>query len=296
MNLNSTLVGDKALWNGAKIKVIIRDERYLGKMISHKTESVKVGSKKTVPVPREQWIVVEGTHEPIISQELFERANEAMTKRVKRAGIKGKLKRNNLFTCPYCNHRLQFSGGPDNKRYLFCGFGAVNHHEKCESLKLIREDVEQTVLYTINMIGNVYLESVKRKKDKGTTAGYDYDKVLNLERTRLNALKSDRRNAYISYTEGKLSREEYMEMSGSFNKQIQNAEQQIAEMEEKRARESLELVEKQNIAKEVEAHFFLEEYDSEKLGQVIDAIYVANDGTVEISFKQDDILKEVGVA
>ena len=146
------------------------------------------------------------------------------------------------------------------------------------------------------MIGNVYLESVKRKKDKGTTAGYDYDKVLNLERTRLNALKSDRRNAYISYTEGKLSREEYMEMSGSFNKQIQNAEQQIAEMEEKRARESLELVEKQNIAKEVEAHFFLEEYDSEKLGQVIDAIYVANDGTVEISFKQDDILKEVGVA
>ena len=296
VNLNSTVVGEKALWNSAKIKVIIRDERYLGKMVSHKTESVKVGSKKTVPVPREQWIVVENTHEPIVSQELFDGANAAMTKRVKRAGIKGRLNRHNLFTCPYCNHRLQFTGGADNKRYIYCGFGVVNQQQECENLKLHREEVEKTVLYTINMIGNVYLDSVKRKRAKASSVEFDIDKVLGMEKTRLNALRTDRRNAYIGYTEGKHSREEYMKISASYNVQIQELEMRITDLETKRATSKLIEAEEDTVVREVEEHFFLHEYDNEVLNQIIDAIYVSNDGKIEVSFKRDDILREIGVA
>lgn len=296
VNLNSTVVGEKALWNSAKIKVIIRDERYLGKMISHKTESVKVGSKKTVPVPREQWVVVEDTHEPIVSQELFDSANKAMTKRVKRAGIKGKLSRHNLFTCPYCNHRLQFTGGHDNKRYLYCGFGVVNHQKECEELKLYREEVEKTVLYTVNMIGSIYLDTVRKKRAKTSSVEYDIDKVINIEKTRLNALRTDRRNAYISYTEGKFTREEYMKMSASYNEQMQELEVKITDLEAERATGRLIEAEEDAVVKEVEKHFFLQEYDNEVLNQIIDAIYVANDGKIEVSFKRDDILREVGVA
>ena len=296
VNLNSTVVGEKALWNSAKIKVIIRDERYLGKMISHKTESVKVGSKKTVPVPREQWIVVENTHEPIVSQELFDKANEAMTNRVKRAGIKGKLNRHNLFTCPYCNHRLQFTGGSDNKRYLYCGFGVVNHSTECEALKLSREEVEKTVLYAINTIGDVYLESVKRRRIKAALSGNNIEKVLSLEKTRLNAIIKDRRNAYISYAEERIAREEYMKIAASYNEQIQELEVKIRDLETKQATDRMQEVEEDAVVAEVEKHFFLTEYDSVILNHVIDAIYVSNDGKIEIDFKRDDIIKEVGIA
>ena len=296
VNLNSTLVGERALWNSAKIKVIIRDERYLGKMISHKTESIKVGSKRTVPVPREQWVVVEGTHEPIISQELFDSANEAMTKRVKRAGIKKKLKRHNLFTCPYCNHRLQFTGGTDNKRYLYCGFGIVNHSKECEALKLSREEVEKTVLYTINTIGDVYLESVKRKRINTASSGDNIEKVISLEKARLNTLIKDRRNAYIRYTEEKITREEYMRMAAPYNEQIKELEAKIRDLETKQATDRMQEAEEDAVVTEVEKHFFLTEYDSEILNQVIDTIYVSNDGKIEIDFKRDDFLKEVGIA
>ena len=296
VNLNSTVVGEKALWNSAKIKVIIRDERYLGKMISHKTESVKVGSKKTVPVPREQWVVVEDTHEPIVSQELFDGANAAMSKRVKRAGIKGKLNRHNLFTCPYCNHRLQFTGGADNKRYLYCGFGVVNHSKECEALKLFREEVEKTVLYTINTIGDVYLESVKRKRINAASSGNSIEKVISLEKARLNAIIKDRRNAYISYTEEKITREEYMKMAASYNEQIQELEVKIRDLETRHATDRMQEAEEDAVVTEVEKHFFLTEYDSEILNHVIDAIYVSNDGKIEIDFKRDDFLQEVGIA
>ena len=46
----------------------------------------------------------------------------------------------------------------------------------------------------------------------------------------------------------------------------------------------------------MEEHFFLHEYDNEVLNQIIDAIYVSNDGKIEVSFKRDDILREIGVA
>ena len=101
---------------------------------------------------------------------------------------------------------------------------------------------------------------------------------------------------YISYTEGNLSREEYVEISRAYNEQIQSAEQKITDIEEKQATESMKMTDQQTIAKEVETHFFLEEYDGEKLNQVIDAIYVSHDGKIEVLFKRDDILREVGVA
>ena len=85
-------------------------------------------------------------------------------------------------------------------------------------------------------------------------------------------------------------------MSRAYNEQIQSAEQKIADIEEKQATESMKTTEQQIVAKEVETHFFLEEYDGEKLNQVIDAIYVAHDGKIEVAFKRDDILREVGVA
>lgn len=296
INLNCSIAGTEALWISSTIKKIVRDERYLGKMISHKRESIKVGSKKTVPVPKEQWVVVEGTHEPIVSQELFDSANEAMTKRVKRAGIKRKLNRHNLFTCPYCNHRLQFTGGTDNRRYLYCGFGIVNHSKECEALKIAREEVEKTVLDTINMIGDVYLESVKRKRINTVSSGNNIEKVISMEKSRLNTLIKDRRNAYISYTEEKITREDYMRMAASYNEQIQELEVKLRDLETKQATDRMQEMEEDAVVTEVEKHFFLTEYDSEILNHVIEAIYVSNDGKIEIDFKRDDLLKEVGIA
>ena len=58
-------------WTSAGICKMLRNEAYLGKTLQGKTQKVSFKSKATKRNKRENWIVVEGTHEPIISEEIF---------------------------------------------------------------------------------------------------------------------------------------------------------------------------------------------------------------------------------
>lgn len=58
-------------WTSQIICKMLRNEVYLGKTLQGKTSKVSFKSKATQINPREEWIVVEGTHEPLISDEVF---------------------------------------------------------------------------------------------------------------------------------------------------------------------------------------------------------------------------------
>ena len=70
--------GKKGGWNTSMITRIIRDERYAGHMVSHKTEYESFESKHQVTVDESDWIIVRNTHKGIVTQEEFDRANANM--------------------------------------------------------------------------------------------------------------------------------------------------------------------------------------------------------------------------
>ena len=55
----------------------------LGKMVRGKTYSAIHRGEKRHRVPREEWIVVSGTHEPIISQELYDKVQAVNEERTR---------------------------------------------------------------------------------------------------------------------------------------------------------------------------------------------------------------------
>ncbi len=68
------------LWNENTLKVILRNEAYIGNMVQLKVGTVSYKDHRTVRKPKEEWIRYDGTHEPLISAELWERA-QAIEKR-----------------------------------------------------------------------------------------------------------------------------------------------------------------------------------------------------------------------
>ena len=56
------------------IRKIVDDKTYIGCMVYGKTKIPDPGTGKEVPVPRKQWKVMENHHEPIVSKEVFEKA------------------------------------------------------------------------------------------------------------------------------------------------------------------------------------------------------------------------------
>jgi len=120
------------MWNDVTLRVIIRNEVYIGNMVQGKSGTLSYKNKKFIKKPAEEWIRVEGTHEPIIEMETWNQCVE-IDKRIKkpRSTKEGKQ---SLF------------GGL--VKCLDCGF-SMNYHQETR----FRKDGRR-VVYVSYMCGN----------------------------------------------------------------------------------------------------------------------------------------------
>lgn len=71
------------LWNEQTLKIILRNEVYIGNIVQAKIGTVSYKNHKIIKKPKEEWIRAENMHEPIISRELWERVQEIDRKKYK---------------------------------------------------------------------------------------------------------------------------------------------------------------------------------------------------------------------
>lgn len=86
----------KKLWDIYMIKRILKDEIYIGTLITHKTERYDI-HKEGRKVKRENQYIFENHHEAIISKEQFKRVQEMMKKRQKCSSMYTKKQREYIF-------------------------------------------------------------------------------------------------------------------------------------------------------------------------------------------------------
>ena len=72
MRYNGVTKSYGTLWHYYTITSILENEMYIGNMVQGKYENPTYKSRHSKPVPKERWIRVEGTHEPIIEKKLWE--------------------------------------------------------------------------------------------------------------------------------------------------------------------------------------------------------------------------------
>ena len=68
-------------WSSEKISDMLQNEMYIGNMVQGKSVKVSYKSTKTVKQPRDKWIIVEDTHEPLIDKEAFFKVQELIRSR-----------------------------------------------------------------------------------------------------------------------------------------------------------------------------------------------------------------------
>ena len=110
-------------WTAGSVFKLLCNVVYLGHMAQGKTTKVSFKSKVTLHNPRQDWIVVKNTHEPIISEDLFEMAHRRMKSRI--CEKKGQF--NNIFSgiakCADCGRNMSSVGTrkKDSPANLACG-------------------------------------------------------------------------------------------------------------------------------------------------------------------------------
>ena len=123
-------------------------------------------SKEKVKVPREDWIIVENCHEPIISQELWDEAHRMMSTK-RRPTQTGEVQMfAGLLYCADCGHALTYSqkkrkDGTYHGAYS-CWMYKTHGKEYCASHYITYDVVYKLVLKDIRRV----LKSYRKNKDE----------------------------------------------------------------------------------------------------------------------------------
>ena len=210
-------------WAETTVKNIIRNEVYIGNMVQGRSSTVSYKCRKAVIKPKEEWVRVEGTHEPIISRDVWETvANMDRNKFRKREAPKGK---SSIFTglvyCADCGFKMRNhsdtyhlkSGESGRRCYFICGNYArsgksacSNHAIKEEALyRIVLEDIRakaQLVYYDREAM----LERIIQAKDRENhTRLASSEQELRVTSARVRELENLMQNLYEDKCAGTIS-------------------------------------------------------------------------------------------
>ena len=69
------------LWSSERISDMLQNETYIGNMVQGRSVKISYKSKKCMHQERKNWVVVEGTHEPLIDAETFRKVQMMVNSR-----------------------------------------------------------------------------------------------------------------------------------------------------------------------------------------------------------------------
>ena len=143
------------MWNCSTITHILSLQEYCGDILNFKTYSKSYKNKKRLANDRENWVIFQGVHEPIIERAVFEQVQQKRGKIRKRRTHEGERNMfSGLLVCADCGHNLHFhfnQGNPDIK-YFNCS-NYKGNRGSCTSTHYVRVDfLEQVVLGEIRRL------------------------------------------------------------------------------------------------------------------------------------------------
>ena len=295
----------KSKWVQTSIVRMLKNPIYTGRVTNKKSEVTDFITGTRKGLPEEEWIVVEKPEMRIISDELFNRAQELLEQRSNEFKLNNKREKteyvfSTLIYCKHCGYsfrrikRKYTADGPEYIRWVCSGRNSmgVNH---CPNTTVIDEEE------LLNAI-KIYLKSIiKNKKDFMKAVEKEFEKITKLrennERSEESLLKEIEKVT--------VKKQKYMEM---FQNEIINIQElkkytnplneDIARLERELKLITSEIKEKDVLEKElnktiktVDDILNNQTITNAMLKTIIDVIEVDSDSNVEVRLK---LLNEIG--
>lgn len=272
------------LWNESAITSILRDERYLGKTIYGKRYRPQIGNRKTLKNSRSDWIIAEERHEPLVSADEFQKAQEHLAEFVERdLGQAGIYLFTDKLRCGHCGYALirRSRFKPQyfcRTRYRTTGFG-------CMEGSVRESEIADVVLAAIQ----AYIKTLMDEKELLLKAG-NTDTLASLQKQVTSyqsaCAKIDEQKAelYDAMAEEKISREKYRQerdkLSRGQAEMAQRAEAAEAELTELRSKLAAARQGEPRLIRYLQA----DALTRQMVVDFVDCVYVYNDKSIHIEW------------
>lgn len=289
---NSHKLQNTSYWTYSTIHNILCKEIYVGNMVQHKSNCSKF-NYGDVQVQKDDWIIVENTHEPIIDKDTWNTVQGLLKRRTRQLSFQNNVSMfAGFLCCGDCGRAMAKITWNKNIRYV-CGT-YKRYSKVCTShsisedklISIILEDINY-ILSKINNIRHIVEESQKISSECKMNAN-DKDGLLNVE-AQLNKIKHLKKGVYEDYRSGLLTRDEFIEYKADYDKQEQNIEKLIQDMTNKNMSEE-EVIIESDFVKSLKNMKRIEKLDRIVLESFYDKIYIYEDKKIKFKYKFQEIV------
>ena len=279
-------------WVVNTVATILKNEVYIGNMVQGKRKSLSYRSKKMVLTDESEWTVVEGTHEPIISDEQFAIVHERFARRTRVAPEKTQTYvLSGLIICGQCGHTMNRVVSQGYARYRCLTRTYAPGKCQCPSVKedYLEKLVLQTVQSQIRRLVDAKAVIDAARQFKSTNAAKnEYMLALNKAKLEQERLQDAQFHLYDDLQSGLLRREEYIRFRQRYEDEIAVQEAKIEEMNQS----LLQLKEARQQDDEF-VEFFrkygnIERLDRDTVNQLIQKIVFHDKQHIEVYFRFAD--------
>ena len=250
-NNRRTSYHDPYCWNNTTVSYILDRQEYLGHTILGKTISENFKIKKRRKASEDELIIFRNTHEPIITQEVWDVAQK-LRKRSPRKLQNGTYSHrlSGLIFCADCGHRMSYKS-PDtvhrtsNKQFdSDSGFQCVryrNRYDGCTSHSIKASVLEEAILKSIQAVSDYVLEDEDafieelqaqwQNQKQGLSS--ENKKDLAAAKKRMDELDNLIRGLYESNLSGKLPDRQFQRLMAQYDEEQEQCENRIKELEAK---------------------------------------------------------------
>lgn len=297
------------IWHVQTVKNILSRQVYIGHMVQGRKRQSFYENRGQYMKPKEEWIVVENTHEPLIDRETFDKVQEIS--RCKNEAYFEALGRfthlettenilKGLVCCADCKRPLVRYKNVSHEKKLWYTFICPTHANAIGScpLKNIREDalfpmLLQAIQTQIALAAD--MEAIVRRLNSSPK----YRKQTATLQGRLDAAKRALKRCnglydslYQSYVDQLMTEQEYMTLKRRYKAEAEEAERLIETLTRQQAAEAAHTPENPFLA----AFGSFRDADTltrEMAQALIQRVYVDGNSNIEIVFRYRDEYKEL---
>jgi len=296
-NIVPNIVPKTYAWNYHSLRKILRDEKYCGHMVQGKSARISYKNKKQIKKPVEEWVVIRNTHEAIVDEELFQKAQTLINRSTRVAPDGERSKYSGMLFCSKCGYAINCKrSGRTRERGYVCKFYQMT--KKCEPLHITEVSLDERVLYAVR--SQIALLAELEQVYNGILVSKEYaddSKILqtSLEKLQkqLQSLEAKSHRLYDSFDDGTITKELYASRSQSLNEEIESVKDKIAKVR-KEIRKYKDVTERTgDYLEHFKKYETVTEVDRKLLVELVDKIFIEN--VTDMPRKQNMTVKKVTV-
>ena len=240
---NSHRLESTSYWTYSTINRLLQNEMYVGNMVQGRKTQRMRGKQRAID--KEDWIIVKGTHEAIIDEDTWNKAQDLLKRRTRGLNLNTNMTiLAGYIKCGDCGRSLVkkvgTSGHGEGIINYYCGTYVRSGRQYCTPhpmphlvLESIILDDLKTIIQSVDDLREVISQNHAAGAAKRVT-----DNEKNWLNTELEKVRKLKKAIYEDYREEMLSKEEYVTFRQDYLKKEEQLEKQLANLEERQELEA----------------------------------------------------------